>query len=445
MDQQTVPVLQIPGITRLRREGTTMSAAYSNCPICVPARFTWLHGLYPSQGAAPLMGNAGNWPTDLPTFAQALQLNGYHTALLGKLHAHTGIHHHDLVAGEQETRKRGFHDVMEVAGKSLTYWHDCHWTRHLRQQGVLDRYRESLRHACPEIGDESHIAQSFLSAENHVDGFIGAKAAAWLTAYDDPRPFFLHASFCSPHYPLDPSPEFDLYQPEDMPVPIGLTDANEIAEWQRRRALYCGLITQVDAEINRLLNIIDEKELAENTLVVFTTDHGDMIGDHGLNNKGVPQEASCRTPMTLRFPGTIPAGAECSAPLETADLPVTLLAAAGLKNITSEWLPDSPGRSFWDYCRHQGEAPRQWCYAERGWQGEGWRMVRDERYKYVWSADSDDQLFDLQEDPRETMNIAPQQAALVSLMRERMLQSTFLAPAPRRGSVDAGTYCRWDL
>jgi arylsulfatase A-like enzyme len=214
-----VPTLRTPNLSRLMDEGTTLTNSYSSCPLCVPTRFTWLYGLRASQGNGAWGDFDGRWPVHLRSTAHLLQHAGYHTALIGKLHSHSGLPRLDLLDIEEESRGRGFDEVTEMGGKSLVKWFDCHYTRHLEERGLLQQYRERL-----ETLGTGHIEPLPFDAEDSMDGVIGRHARDWLQAYDGDNPFFLHASFCNPHFPYDPVPEYaGRYQPEDMPPPVGWT------------------------------------------------------------------------------------------------------------------------------------------------------------------------------------------------------------------------------
>ncbi len=300
------------------------------------------------------------------------------------------------------------------------------------------------------IGGAERYEPSFLPAENHMDRFIGDRVCQWLEEFEGARPFFLHASFCGPHFPLDPPKEFfDHYRPEEMPPPAvsaaplpkdgtTLSPRGKILEWQRQRALYCGLIEQVDREIGRILDLLARKGLDRKTLVVFTTDHGDMLGDLGLEHKGVPYDASCRTPVVLRLPDVLQPGRVLDSPAEAVDLPVTLLDAAGAGSRISEYLPSTPGRSYWSYARGFEPDHREWAFSECRSGKRAWRMCRERDWKYVYFADGRDLLFHIAKDPLETKNLAslPKSSQRISHMSSLLIRSLSTIAAP---DTDGGT------
>jgi len=421
-----VPTLSLPSLSRLAAEGTTLTHAYSNCPICMPTRFTWLYGLYASQVAERLAGNAQDWPGHLPSMAHALRDAGYRTALVGKLHWHAGLYRRDLVRDEHDTRARGFDDVFETSGKSLAWWYDCRYTQHLDSKGLLQIYRDDVASRCAQLGGHERYAPSPLAAQDHMDSVIGAEARRWLEAYDGEKPFFLHASFCGPHFPLDPpEPYFRRHRPDDMPPPEGVGDPHEIRKWQERRALYRDLLALVDDQIGRLLDALDAKGLANDTLVVFTTDHGDMLGHCGLTQKGRPHDASARTPVIARLPGVIAQGNVLDGMAEAADLPCAILEAAGCgaHEEIRRLLPGTPGRSWWNYISGAADSHRDWIYSEH--HAPTWRMIREPDWKYVFQHDAGDSLFNMPHDPNEMHNLIadPAHTPRVSHMRHQLLTS----------------------
>ncbi len=433
-DSRAVPALRTPSLDRLRSEGTTIEHGYSGCPICMPTRMTWLYGLRASQVAEGLMRNAHDWPEGLPTMAQRLREAGYHTALIGKLHSLAWVEPRDVVAEEARTRRRGFDEAFEVSGKILPAWnYRCRYSEHLAARGLLERYRADVMRRSPFFGGQERLEPSFLAVEDHMDGFIGDRVCEWLSEDNGSGPFFLHASLCGPHFPLDPpSPFFGHYSPDEMPPPVGVEDPAEMSSWQRQRALYCGLIELVDNQVGSMLDALEARGWAEKTLVVYTTDHGDMMGDHGRRYKGMPHDASCRTPVIARLPGVVADGVVSEAMVESVDLPLTLLDAAGVDVGSPRMLPQTPGRSYWPVLTGRCAEHRPWVYSERGGAGHGWRMCRERDWKYVLDLQGADRLYDMQADPYECRDLAekPEQLGRMNCMRRQLLVSMSECVAP---------------
>lgn len=428
-DTGAVPTLRTPNLDRLRAEGTTFSNNYAVCPVCMPNRFSWCYGLYPSQASYRLMANAHDWPSPgrFPSMPGRLQEAGYHTAMVGKLHSHAGLYSKDISVLEWQSRARGYHDVWEVSGKSLSYWFDCRYTHYLKGKNLLGTYRRDLERRNPQLGGRERYEPSPLAEEDAMDSVIGRRAVQWLRSYNGERPFFLHVSFCGPHFPLDPPAElFESYRPEDMPPPAGLVDQGEHRKWQEYRALYCGLIELVDRQVGAVLDALKDRGWAEDTVILYGSDHGDLIGDLGQNGKGFWNDASCRTPVTVCAPGgevSVDRGMT-----QSVDLPLTILDIACLD---TDQLSQSPGRSFWSRVGDTGENDRAWAYAECKNGPEEWRMVVDPDWKYVWHASRGEMLFRRSSDPDDMQNLVSQAPPDVPAhMRRCLIESLAGCVAP---------------
>jgi arylsulfatase A-like enzyme len=249
---------------------------------------------------------------------------------------------------------------------------------------------------------------------------------------DNWRPFFLHVSFCSPHNPFDPPQRwFERHLPAQMPVPVGDSSAERAAFWRHETARYAGMVEYVDHQIGRILDDLDRLKLVEETLVLFTTDHGEMLGHRNRAGKCRPEEASIRTPVFARLPGTIPAGRTLSDPAEAVDLPCTILDAMGVDY--DRELPETPGRSYWGYLIGASDSHRLWSYTEYGGT-DMFRVIRDSRWKYVFRPNGEDALYDVQADPWEQDNrIAdPPEASRVARMRHMLCDSSARCVPPNR-------------
>lgn len=393
-----VPGLQAPALARLAQEGTTLTNAFSSCPLCVPTRFTWWYGLRASQGNGAWGDTDEEWPANLRSMPQVLRENGYCTAVIGKIHSHSGLHELDLTAHRDGIVARGFDHVLETAGKTMAQWHDCDYTKFLAERGHLDAYRRRLR----ELGGH-HAEPLPFPEEEAMDAFIGRHACEWLRTYDKDKPFFLHASYCDPHFPFNPPKSYaDRYRPEDMPIPAGMDDPEAIRRHQLVCARYCALIEHCDHQIGRLLSVLDDRGWAKDTVVIFSTDHGDMMGDRGCYGKSRPYDTSARTPVIVRYPRAVPAGSALHDPAESIDLPCAILDAAGFAGEPQEHLPASPGRSWWRYVTQQSDHHRRYAYSEMG----TWKMVADREWKFIHRDGDEDELYDRVADPGEQQNLA---------------------------------------
>lgn len=445
--------LRTPAFDRLKAEGVTLTNAISNCPVCMPTRFTWLTGLYASQSAAGPR-NGKDWPKGHPTVAHALQRAGYRTALIGKLHSHDGhtLSKHHLRDLEAHTQERGFDDVFECSDRNMIAKKGmvgCRYTDYLKSKGLCDKLIADGRSRDHRIGGENFHSPSVVDAEDHFDSFVCREMIRWLDERAaTSQPFFLHASFFGPHFPLDPpEPFFSRHRPEDMPPPAGVDDPKEVEFWQKQRASYCGLIEFTDHCMGRFLEAVEAKGLMENTIVLYATDHGDMMGDHGMFFKMKPYDASVRTPFIVRDPASaLPGGAVLTDMAEAVDIPATILDAGSDEHL-QEAMPCSPGKSFLQYTRGNAEAHREWAYSEQGHLCEGarsWRLARTPEWKYVF-GEKGDMLFNMAEDPLEVSNLAgdPAQRERICEMRGlliRRMGSLLVPPATVTCSIDPEFY-----
>lgn len=412
-----VEKLETPTFDRLRQMGVFLPNAVTNCPVCMPTRFTWVTGLYGSQSPSGPR-NAKNWPMGHPTVAQALQRAGYQTAMIGKVHAYHGACDLDDATRKQEMHARGFDYVFPSASQD--------YFEYLQSKGLPTDLRMPMTSAGPKQSSDEKLGgeePSPLPVDEHYDDFVCHDAVRWLGEHAAERPFYMHASFTKPHFPLDPpEPYFSKYKPEDMPAPVGVEDPERIEYWKRERAVYCGLVEYNDRCIGKLLDKVEASGLLENTLIIFTTDHGDMMGDHDMYFKLKPYDGSVRTPTIVYDPYSKRAGGTVLPDsVEAVDIPATLL-EAGSEEHLQEALPTSPGWSILGYVRGERDAHRSWAFSELGnlceEGGAGWRMARTPEWKYVYSGKGD-LLFNMVEDPLETTNLAGDPAQLDRLHEMR--------------------------
>ncbi len=388
-----------PNLDRLRREGIWHRHCYSNNPLCMPARCSLINGLYSRQSGQ--MDNTTDWPSDLPTMPQALQREGYRTAMIGKLHAFEGIPTAlDLTTVQNQIKAFGFDHVHEVAGKTMAWHIDCEWTHHLRRHGLLDAYRAERSKRSP-IQNDGH---PFPFAEEHyVDRYVGDHCVDWLSHHDSAQPFFLWAGFCSPHPAYDaPASRLAAHPPESMPLPI---DNSDPARWPIRRAHYAAMIEIIDEQVGRLLDVLDRRGLTDNTLVVFVADHGEMLGEHNIDGKCWPHDPSIRVPCLARWPGHIAPGSVSDGLLSLIDLTATCVEVGGTDPAIA--LPGNLARSLIAHWQNPSDEFRPFIYSENSGQFQPpWRLVRTRDHKLVhWLRDDRTSLHDLAADPHECHEI----------------------------------------
>ncbi len=418
--------VRTPNMRRLAEEGVWHRATYSDCPLCMPARCCMHTGLQGHQNG--LTTNVGHWPLNMPMMPQVLRRHGYHTAAIGKLHVYEGIPEKiDLTDPEVEARTRslGYDHVHEVCGKSFAWFVDCNWTHMLRDRGLLEKYRE--------LSPKGPAAFP-LPEELYIDRYVGDHVVEWIDHYEGDQPFFLWAGYCSPHPPYDaPQSLLDHYPPEEQPLPL---DNEDPQDWPFRRALYSGMVEAIDIEIGRLLDALERKGVLDNTLILFVGDHGEMLGEHGMDGKCIPYDPSSRVPCLARCPSLIEPGTVSDALMQIIDLTATCVEVATGDSDMTAHLPGSPAKSLIEHWANPAEKHRDYVYSEDGGQFlPPYQMIRDERWKYVlYTADGGELLFDMAADPHEQHNLADDAAHLTvkDELKSRLLSHLAETPTPLR-------------
>lgn len=429
--------IHTPHIDRIAREGVRFDCAYSSTPTCTPARAALLTGLSPwHHGMLAYSDIAERYPLEKP---RALAEAGYQTTTIGKNHFYP---------------MRNSHGYQQM----LTDEHCSYWapgdSAHQKEASPEARCDyEAWFWSQNPLGDphatglswNDYRAKPFVMPERlHATKWTGDVAVNYLESYDRDQPFFLKVSFIRPHSPYDP-PErlMRKYQGAAIPEARAAKWAqkyeprsgpdNEIwhgklpaAEIRRSREGYYASVEFVDEQVGRILAALEKKGMLEETLIIFFSDHGDMLGDHNLWRKSYPWEASARIPMVMRWPEGLVQGKRgivSKQPVELRDILPTFLEAAGA-------IPSRPldGRSLLQLAAGKTEGWREWidlehsiCYSPTN----NWNALCDGTIKYIYSAfDGTEHLFNLAKDPKEMTDLAgdPVHASTLSLWRGRLVE-----------------------
>ncbi|MCZ7645515.1 MAG: sulfatase-like hydrolase/transferase [Planctomycetota bacterium] len=441
------PVLHTPYLDGLARAegGAFFSAAYAEAPACVPQRTAWMLGQHPlTCGQNRWRGR--EWKTP-ETLTGCLAEQGYRVGVFGKRHflpvrEPYGAH-------ELKIYESGRHD--EDPDDFLLY---------LRRETEWGGY--SRAHA---IGNNDiFAAASPLPEQHHPSTWTARESAGFLERHAKERPgqpFFLWTSFNKPHSPYDPPQPYDrMYRPQDMPGPAWFEKLeDEIGPSQRAarhytwdtmgaeqvkvtRAHYYGMISHIDLCIGRVLKKLDQYGLRENTVIAFTSDHGDMLGDHHMYFKGNFFEGASRVPYVWWVPPkrgqelNLKARGRVAAPVGVSTLGPSLLEAAGAEKPKTfdagsvlPWLQESRGPAQAEVVTGYGH--------DKGHTA----MLRWERFKYLyWQPGDIRQLFDMQADPGEMNNLAlkPEHKALAAEAHARLERRLAEYPFGRSEVLDAG-------
>lgn len=383
--------VRTPNMDRLAAEGVRFSKAFVNTPVCSPSRATLFTGLYPTQFGildwiSPEEAERGaGLPQELPTWPEILQKNGYKTALIGKWHLGSQPDHHPLKHGFDhfygflEGGNVPMDPMLEVDGKNV-----------------------KLKGSLPDLLTDEALR------------FIREQGSA--------GPFALVLSFRAPHAPFTPVPEIDTAAVKDMkPTIPGVTalDKGQVEKWTRE---YYGSVHSVDRNLGRLLEGLSSSGLEENTLVIFTSDNGYMIGQHRLWSKGNAHtiaggvvgpkrpnmfEESIAIPLIVRWSGVSRRGSTIDQAVSFIDFFPTLLAMLEINAPEGTRLE---GRDFSPLLKGEALDWEDTVFGQYDLHNSGlayMRMVRTPRWKLVrhFYANYLDELYDLESDPGETNNL----------------------------------------
>lgn len=408
------PVLQTPNMDSIAHRGVRFTRAYSTCPSCIAARRSLLSGQFPRTHGMVGYRDGVGWDAPV-TLPQALRDAGYQTAHVGR-----SMHQHPV-------RKRYGYETMSL---HLDY---LDWFAANGPKDTGGWFGSGTMH-------NDWTAHPWPHAEPlHFTNWTVSRALDFLRTRDPSCPFFLTVSFIAPHPPLQPPPFYmERYLRTGVPEPVvgdwaptpdPYREGDSVAPMHLRlegeamrscRAAYYGLINHVDDQIRRLLCPITgvRPMTGDNTIIVFTSDHGEMLGDHNHWRKQVPYEGSARIPMLFSAPPRfgLRRGATPDLPVCLEDVMPTVLDMAGVP------IPQTvEGRSLLPLLRGETPAWRDYLPIEHA---PSHQSMTDGREKYVWCvADGREQFFDLRQDPEERVNLAaaPAAAARVRRWRERLI------------------------
>ncbi len=434
-DQQTATALgaagngliRTPNLDRLAREGVRFANAYCPTPFCSPTRVSMITGRYPhAHGVERNFQHGEHGVDDTWTITETLLYRaGFATEHRGKWHCGRKADLSCYAAYGDRDAKDWWAHIRQVRDR---------WPKPPREPdatialgpvtmtGAVRRAHEAYRR-WPRRSkqDISIIGRWWIDPADTPENFLADQVCQLLERHRNQR-FMITWSVSAPHaFWIAPEPFYSMYRPEDMPLPDNL---DILPDWCRRAVggylgkllgpeglreylrCYYAMVTMVDWCVGRILKKLDELGLADSTLVIFTSDHGDMQGSHGVCGKSIPAfyEQILRMPLIMRLPGRIPAGKVLRRQVCHVDIMPTILDYVGLSAPS-----DIHGRSLRPLIEGRERDSLGLAFSERS--GRFWfcRMVCDGRWKYVyWSVPGRDQLFDLAEDPWENRNLIGQ-------------------------------------
>ncbi len=413
------PVVKAPAIERLAAEGVVFDAAYTNSPLCAPSRFSMLSGRLPSKIAA--WDNAAEFAAEVPTFAHYLAAEGYHTCLSGKMHfvGPDQLHgFHERLTTDVYPADFTWHPDWDRPGARLDWYHNM---------DVVTAAGPCLRSLYLDYDDEAVFHAKRYIFERARDG--------------DGQPFLLTLSMIQPHDPYLCRPEhWDLYRDDEIDLPrtppgsveedphsrrlrhaYGASDLDlDDAAIRRARRAYYGAIADIDDKVGQVLLAIAEAGLKDSTIVIFTADHGDMLGERGLWFKMSFFEHSARVPLIIHAPRLFPARRVPQA-VSLVDLLPTLVEIAR-DGEAGDYATPLEGRSLLPHATSlSGHDEVIGEYFGEG-TTEPIFMIRRGSKKIVCAEGDPTQFYDVAQDPHETANGAadPANAAQVEELQQEI-------------------------
>lgn len=392
--------MHTPNLDRLVNEGCLFTNAYSPNPACIPARHNIISGLSAKYHGFDdnYFDNSRQMPYDIPTFPELMSNNGYNTVAIGKMHF-------------QPCRRHNGFNRMYIMEEIPEFNYEDDYAIYLKDNG-LEKYASlhGVRHLLYMLPQ-----QSFIPTEHHGSTWVANKTIETIKENNGKRPFMIWTSFIQPHPPFDVPKEWaSIYDNCELPESYdSITAVSPLAEEnkhiadypskdyeKRAKELYYSAISFVDYNIGRILDYLEETNQIDNTLIVFTSDHGEMFGDNGTFQKFLPYDSSSKIPFVARYPKHLKPGTKDDRLIDLNDLYPTFLDVAEIYYPANYKLP---GESIFI---REGIKDRDYQYIEHNKDNKRWVSLRNERYKYnYYYGGAREELFDLENDPKERINL----------------------------------------
>ncbi|MBC7237094.1 MAG: sulfatase-like hydrolase/transferase [Chloroflexi bacterium] len=446
------PYMDTPNLDRLVHEGITFTNSFVSSASCAPARASLFKGYYPHTTG--IYKNADTWRH---SWVEDLAAAGYYCVNIGKMHTYP-----------YET-PLGFHERFVVENKDRYLegrWFFDRWDMALQAQGLTKPQRELYRLRA-DYKERLGAFEWELPEKAHSDFFVGNLATWWIEHKPKVEPLFLQIGFPGPHPPYDPIPRYaEPYLKKDLPLPqvteeelaklprvqqihrdhdaevdhdsIAYTKTPTREQLHRQRAYYLANVTMIDEKIGEILQALEAKGYLENAVVIFTTDHGDDLSDHGLSQKWSMYDIITRTPLIVWAPGRFQGGRQIDALVQQFDIAPVIMELAGLP-VPAHWETES----LMPFLKGEGGEGREYVFAEQAGAdaltgilfGTGMMtMVRNKEWKLVHYLDNDDgELYDLRNDPGEHNNLWWEAACrekreeLLGVLRDWLIRSNLRA------------------
>lgn len=436
--------ISTPNLNRLVESGVSFSRAFVNCPVCMPSRMSMLSGRYPAT--LGIQSNGSEMPESVECVQHLLQRVGYRTANLGKLH----FRNHASAYRDHADPYPAYGFDININSDEPGCYDDSYieWVRQ-RDPTMVQKCRIDTPPAWtgtaitgrPRDVYEPYVFEGEESYSHSA--FVAERTCQFLRESNGRQPFFCIAGFYAPHTPINPPQRFvDMYDASTLPLPNRRDGQNfrsvTDGQWQQIRAYYYALISHVDDQIGRILDTLEAEGLSENTAVVFTSDHGEYLGDHGRIQKGGAEDASSRVPLLFQIPGIDCREQSIDSIVEATDIVPTLLALCEVPKPSwcrgESLLPLIKGERFE---RDRGSV----AFIElKNGKTDGYKAIRCNDFLYIYYLDGRESLFNLREDPNQLSDIAAAPGAAKLLAEARSVFISKMISCEGEGRRKTGPY-----
>ncbi len=388
-------IVETPNIDKIAQEGALCTNWYATSPVCTPSRASMITGLYPIATGSPV----NNMPLndDIITFGHILKENGYATSYVGKWHLDG-----DEKPGFTPERKFGFDDNKYMFNRG-------HWKALIEDEKGLRINQKLSKKGVATFNIDEVDPESF-TTDFLVDRTLD------IVDRDKDEPFCIMLSIPDPHGPNHVRAPYDtMYENMVFEEPRTMyPNENEIPKWlnlsgkknqtkklnQKSMAKYFGMVKCIDDNVGRILDFLKEKCLDKNTIVIFTSDHGDLMGEHGKHNKGLPYETSAKVAFIMKYPAKIKAKKQIEKAYTMADFTPTILGLMGVDHSAYSFHGSDFSKDFLK--KDKKIVDDRIVYITHA--NSKWVSAVNNRYKLVMSPLDKPWLFDLEKDPDEFKN-----------------------------------------
>ena len=417
--------LNTPNLRRLAERGVSFPYCTTNAPVCAPARIGLATGIQPSRLGA--LDNRCFLPSTVPTYYQQLRDHGYRVGCVGKLDLAKPDGYNGRYGDRPRSYSWGFTHPEECegkmhAGRSATPIGP--YTHYLQEKGLLETFHRDYRSRASGGGwIKGGSYDSVLATEDFEDTYIGRRATEFIENIPDDFPWHLFVSFVGPHDPFDPPTEYgDKYRQAEMPPPIADNMEGKPESARKRvvnmtpeevaitRRQYCAATELIDHQIGNMLHALEKRSLLDNTYIIYASDHGEMLGDHGLYTKSVAYEASLRVPLIVAGPG-IAGHRTATGLVELIDVNPTIC-----ELVDVPVAENMDARSILPVLHGETETHRTETVSRL----RSFTCIRTETHKLIENRDGFIELYNLRDDPDELHNIVETEQELVAELHSRM-------------------------